>query len=213
MVVVFGRPGAGKTTISTRALEKMQNNDKGDRGCLLLDLDVCVPTWMRENFAKGIYPTIDQRKEFAASSCDYVDDEIKKFCNNYDDKNKIPIIISFSFVNIDLRDHFISRFPHAKWALVDVPDSVAQNRINSREGHFYKGAPSTSSSEKNAVGEKLNKDSKLDETSPSVDEKSEKTSDNSEWNFAPVNFDHVLLNGLDSVQKNADIVIEMLNSS
>ena len=50
MVVIFGRPGAGKSTVAHAALELAQQ-----RGiqCLGLDLDSCVPQWMRDNFANG----------------------------------------------------------------------------------------------------------------------------------------------------------------
>lgn len=217
MVVVFGRPGAGKTTISNKALEKIQHknhdflpqnkttymiDDKPQ--CLVLDLDVCVPLWMRQNFAKGIYPTLAQRNEFAVSACDYVENEIKNFSLNnsngdtFDGTKITSVIISFSFVNNDLREYFISRFPHAQWALVDVTDPVAQDRINSREGHFYKGAPpSSSATDDEAMKEK----SKIND---------EDSSDNDEWNFAPVNYDHVILDGLDAVEKNAEIVLGLL---
>ena len=224
MVVVFGRPGAGKTTVSNKAYEKIQNekdtiietNDHHPRKCLLLDLDVCVPTWMRDNFAKGIYPTLEQRREFATSACDYIDKEMDTFISSAagttttTTSNDILAIISFSFVNTDLREYFISRFPQARWALVDVNDSVAQDRINQREGHFYKGAPQSAPQSNNND----DNDAPMKGSKKISDEKFEKnSSDNSEWDFAPVDFDHVILNGLDPVEKNAGIVINMLVSS
>ena len=63
--VLFGRPGAGKSTLASAATKNANN-------CLLLDLDVCVSNAMRENFSKGIYPTSRQRVEFMNSACDYV---------------------------------------------------------------------------------------------------------------------------------------------
>lgn len=149
---------------------------------------------MRDNFAKGIYPTLEQRNEFAVSACDYIDEEINRLWESDNGDNALKcFIISFSFVNTDLRDIFRLRFPGAKWALVDVDDSTAQERIDQREGHFYKGAPS-------AGTEQIK-----DEAKPDVQEK-----DNSEWKFAPVDFDHVILNGFASIESNADDVIKML---
>ena len=201
MVVVFGRPGAGKTTISNAAFEKIQNNKTKSNPCILLDLDVCVPSWMKDNFAKGIYPTLEQRKEFALSACDYVDEEINKMRLKCNDGSEMLILVSFSFVNTDLRDHFRSRFPHAKWALVDVNDFIAQERIDSREGHFYKGDPSAKKKE-------IKQDSlKTEGKEPT------KTSDNSEWNFAPVDFNHTTLDGLASIEENSDHVMKILLKS
>lgn len=194
VVVVFGRPGAGKTTICSAALTKLQELKNE---CLVLDLDACIPNWMRENFAKGIYPTLDQRNKFAVSACDYVDKEINNLGGKYikDDNEKQPlIIISFSFVNTDLRDVFRSRFPNAKWALVDIDDVTAQDRIEKREGHFYKGAPTSKEA-----------DSKKSDASEEID--------NSEWKFAPVDFEHVILNGLVSVAENVNIVIALLTET
>mmetsp|Transcript_29866 Transcript_29866/g.55092 ORF Transcript_29866/g.55092 Transcript_29866/m.55092 type:complete len:104 (-) Transcript_29866:76-387(-) len=82
MVVIFGRPGSGKTTISEAAAVRLLNTD-GDHGTsskqyqyLFLDLDVCVPQWMKENFSKGIYPTLKQRADFISNACDHVKGEI-----------------------------------------------------------------------------------------------------------------------------------------
>lgn len=62
MVVVFGRPGAGKTAVADRAVELLllhpQQQSLRSSSILRpigLDLDVCVPQWMRDNFAKGFY--------------------------------------------------------------------------------------------------------------------------------------------------------------
>ncbi len=194
VVIVFGRPGAGKTTICTTAFTKLQELKNV---CLVIDLDVCIPNWMRENFAKGIYPTLNQRNEFALSACDYVDKEINKLgekCIKDDNEKQPLILISFSFVNTDLRVVFRSRFPSAKWALVDVDDVTAQDRIEKREGHFYKGAPRT----KEVVSKKSDASEEIDK---------------SEWNFAPVDFEHVILDGLVSIDENVNIVIALLTET
>lgn len=130
MVVVFGRPGAGKTTIADGMITL-------ERGRLLgLDLDACVPQWMRDNFAKGVYPTLEQRAGFAAAACDYVDQQVNTFLAA--EGGEGGVIVSFSFVNDDLRDAFRARFPQAVWCLVDTAPATASERVARREGHFYK---------------------------------------------------------------------------
>lgn len=198
MVVVFGRPGAGKTTISNIAYEKIQQDEKKSSQCILLDLDVCVPSWMKDNFAKGMYPTLEQRYEFATTACNYVDEEINEMRKKCDDDTEMLILVSFSFVNTDLRDHFRSRFPHSKWALVDVNDLIAQERIDSREGHFYKG--DTSGKKKESKQDPLKTEGKG----------GTQNRDNSEWDFAPVNFEHTILNGLVSIEENSEEILKML---
>jgi energy-coupling factor transporter ATP-binding protein EcfA2 len=51
--VVFGRPGSGKSTIADAAAELLKEEG---RSILRVDLDECVPQWMRDNFSHGIYP-------------------------------------------------------------------------------------------------------------------------------------------------------------
>ena len=88
---------------------------------------------MRDNFAKGVYPTLDERNAFAETAADHVEACV---ADQGDDK---PCVISFSFVNEDLRCSFRNRFPLARWVLVDTSEDDAAERIARREGHFYKG--------------------------------------------------------------------------
>jgi gluconate kinase len=192
-VVVFGRPGAGKTTVANVAVEKFKEDNAI---CIGLDLDVCVPQWMRDSFAKGIYPTLQQRQEFAQGCCDYVENELEEKWQN--GSVNLATIVSFSFVNTDLRDVFRGRFPDSDWVLIDTKEEEATRRINRREDHFYKGDTS--------ADETTDPDSEGDVE----DEGTEKDVDNSEWNFAPVTFPHVALDGSDSVDVNAEKVLEFL---
>ena len=222
IIVIFGRPGAGKSTVANAAIAQAKASGIGNT--LALDLDVCVPQWMRDNFAKGIYPTLQQRKEFALSACDYVDSKLSSDATsaaddvkNHDIERSADVsaaIISFSFVNTDLRDVFRERFPDARWALMDVTDEVAKERIDAREDHFYKGAPPAG--EKTGVLEE-----KSDEVADvgvvadnsSNDKHDEEDVDNSEWNFAPVTFSHTILNGNEDVEVNAKKVVGLMNSA
>mmetsp|Transcript_11652 Transcript_11652/g.24576 ORF Transcript_11652/g.24576 Transcript_11652/m.24576 type:complete len:209 (-) Transcript_11652:72-698(-) len=195
IVVIFGRPGSGKSTVAEAAMKLMAASScNSGLDTTALDLDVCVPQWMKDNFAKGIYPTLQQRKEFASTACDYVDCELAKATR------PTAAIVSFSFVNIDLRDTFRQRFPAAKWVLIDVTDQIANERLEAREGHFYKGAPTRKSKEdtkerNRAAAEKHNGE------------------DNSEWEFAAVTYPHVVLDGRMDVDINAQRVVETLNST
>ncbi len=75
MVVIFGRAGAGKSTVANAAIDLLQNESLY---CLGLDLDDCVPQWMRDNFGKGIYPTLKERQDFATSACDHVHTKLQE---------------------------------------------------------------------------------------------------------------------------------------
>ena len=145
---------------------------------------------MRDNFAKGQYPTLEERIDFAMSACNYV--ETSLIAASVD-----GAVVSFSFVNTDLRDIFRERFPAAHWYLMDTSEQDAADRILQREGHFYKGKQVVDVDEK----QPSEKQNSQEESAPKRPQ-----SDNTDWDFAPVTFDHVVLDGTQSVSKNADLV-------
>eukprot|EP00808_Paulinella_micropora_P021844 g10544.t1 len=179
LIVIFGRPGAGKTTVANAVLDTTKQVNIPCQG---LDLDVCVPQWMRDNFAKGIYPTLAQRQAFAHSACEYVDDNLTA-------NPHAACLVSFSFVNKDLRDIFRSRFPSAQWFLLDTSFELAEQRIAAREGHFYKNVLKTD------TGEKISRKK------------------GSEWSFAPVDYPHTVLDGAASVSLNAQTIFNALKKN
>ena len=154
-----------------------------------LDLDVCVPQWMRDNFAKGLYPTLEERIAFTESACDYVEESLEQETAILPEGHRLGAIVSFSFVNTDIRDTFRKRFPRAGWFLVDTSEDEAAERIRRREGHFYKGKVES------AAEEEL---------------ESRPKSDNDEWNFAPVTFPHTALDGTKPIEHNAERVADGL---
>ena len=161
-LIIFGRPGAGKSTIAEQLIAHP------DANAYNVDLDVCVPRWMRDNFAKGVYPTLVERQAFASDAADYV-------VTASAGKDAV-CVVSFSFVNTDLRDSFRARFPEATWALVDASDALAGERIASRDGHFYNPPP--------AKGD--------------------------EWLFAPVAFDHLVLDATSPVEENVSKLLPLV---
>jgi energy-coupling factor transporter ATP-binding protein EcfA2 len=190
LVVVFGRPGSGKSTIAEASLKLLRKDEQSFR-CLGLDLDVAIPQWMKDNFSKGLYPTLQQRKEVALTFCDYVDNQcLEAQQQSLSGNQQMGALVSFSFVNTDLRDIFRSRFPSAVWVLVDTSEATAAARMRERAGHFYSGKPAELE----------------DENSQASARNLQSEADNSDWNFAPVAFDHTILDGNDSVEINAERV-------
>ena len=225
IVVVFGRAGAGKSTVSDAAVKVIQGRSSlhetapslATGGKLLvrilaLDLDVCVPQWMRDNFAKGIYPTLKQREDFAEGACNFVDAQLFNFLSDKSAGEALrpACIISFSFVNVDLREVFRVRFPQAIWMLMDVNDSTAKIRIDQREGHFYKGAPAGEGSS-SATGSS-NSSLKEGTQEKRVGQSSQNNGDGSEWDFAPVTYPHIILDGVVDISTNAKIIVDEIES-
>ena len=157
-------------------------------------------TYLQDNFAKGMYPTLAERSSFISNACDYVSEKINSAQNeNQPHKKALVPIISFSFVNTDLRIEFRKRFPDSVWILVDTSKELAEERILSREDHFYKG----SGGSKHEEGEHATKAVESSDT----DDK-----DNSEWEFKPVDFPHVILDGNDEVASNAKKIVDVIQN-
>lgn len=122
--------------------------------------------------ARGVYPTLEERAQFASVACDYLDKELNRALISTS-----CCIVSFSFVNTDLRDAFRRRFPHAQWWLYDTPESLAAERIKQRRGHFYTLAEGNEEAAASAAR-------------------------GSEWAFAPVDFAHEVIDGTADLQQN-----------
>ena len=206
LLLNYHSPGAGKTTCANAAVNLIRTGvgcdfDPRKYQCLPLDLDVCVPQWMRDNFSQGIYPTLEQRGTFMLDACEYINGEINDALKNVADQTELITIISFSFVNTDLRAAFRDVFPGAQWILVDTQKQLSEERIQAREGHFYKNA-STSDENNNDN----NNEAKEALSNNTVD-------DNSEWEFRPVDFPHTVLDGRDTVEDNAKRIVECIVQS
>ena len=199
--ILFGRPGAGKSTIANQVLQRV-TSDKGFDGIAVkvLDLDICIPEWMKLNFQQGIYPTLEERRAFALDACQYVEKSFSSPENLSDQSDSDAIVISFSFVNNDLRDIFRERFSNAVWMLVDTNPVVAEYRIANRDpDHFYKGNPKADKNETTQMDQGPN------------ERGSEK--DKSEWIFDDVNFVHISLNGEENVESNVEKVLYQIKKN
>lgn len=219
LFVVFGIPGAGKTTIAKHVVQTLltsttlvdvegtaTTSQRHEQSVLDLDLDDCVPEWMRLNFDKGIYPTLQQRNQFAISCCDYVNESIQKFIQSKTCTfnitppsvgQQILVIVSFSFVNDDLRINFRQQFPNSYWILIHTSEVEAQRRIQQRSNHFYKGKPLHTESE-SSIG------------SPHHHQIS---NDNNEWNFAPVTFPHTIVNGHNPIEQTSSEIVALIKTT
>jgi gluconate kinase len=188
VLVIFGIPGAGKTTISRVVVQRLLTSDTERRPSIIyVDLDDCVPEWMRDNFSKGLYPTVEQRHEFSISCCNYVDESI---CKATVTSGRLGIIISFSFVNEDMREHFRLHYPNSYWVLIHTTEEEAQRRIEQRLGHFYKGKVTSIHHPRDASRH-----------------------DNNEWNFAPVTFPHTIVNGCNPIEENAYEIAKLVHDA
>ncbi len=100
-----------------------------------------------------------------------------------------------------MRIEFRKRFPDSEWILVDTSKALAEERILSREDHFYKGSGGVQN-------EKEGDDfiTKAAESSDTADE------DNSEWEFQPVDYSHVVLDGNDEVAANAKKIVDVIQN-
>ena len=115
--------------------------------------------------------------------------------------------MSFSFVNEDLRNFFRVRFPSARWFLVDTDVETAGRRIRARSGHFYKivdgvscgGDGNRGDGKKTKGGDKNAESLSGSDHLPS-----------SEWNFAPVKFPHVRLDGMAPIVEHVTKIIECI---
>ena len=91
--------------------------------------------------------------------------------------------------------------------LVDTNEGLAEERILSREGHFYKGSGGSSSADDVVTKEDD------DSTAAKAKEKGGGDDcDNSEWDFQPVNFPHLLLDGRDDIDTNAKKIVVGIQS-
>jgi gluconate kinase len=112
----------------------------------------------------------------------------------------IVTIVSFSFVNTDLRTVFRQRFPHANWVLINTTETEAQRRIEQRQGHFYKGKQQqhVQVEPNDPIQYETTKTTMKDMTTGTKQQNDDHDNNNSDWEFAPVTFDHVVLPGTDS---------------
>ena len=84
---------------------------------------------------------------------------------------------------------------------------IAEERITRREGHFYKGT-------NNACTNDTGKDSDLSHNKSENKRNSDvvENSDNNEWEFQPVDFNHIVLDGCDTISNNARRIVELIQS-
>ena len=111
-----------------------------------------------------------------------------------------------------MRVVFRQQFPHSKWILVDTKEDVAQERILTRQGHFYKVAGDSIKSETSCA--KRNGDRPSDTCNNDADSGEKNCAngdkDNSEWEFQPVTFPHTILDGNASIDENANRIVDII---
>ncbi len=75
---------------------------------------------------------------------------------------------------------------------MDTTRDLAEERILAREGHFYKVANNTTRHAAKCSNQSTN------------------DSDNSEWEFQPVDFSHIVLDGRNSISENANRIVDIV---
>lgn len=162
---------------------------------------------MQDNFSKGLYPTLAERAEFMKEGSTYVNNKIKTAQQQKISTKELIVIISFSFVNTDLRVAFRDKFPTAQWILVDTNKQLAEERILTRKGHFYKSVETSTKEEKDTISSNEKED---DTKGNDINDDDDDDKTNSEWEFQPVDFPHVILDGGDAVEENAKLIVKCI---
>lgn len=102
-----------------------------------------------------------------------------------------------------MRIIFREQYRQSQWVLVHTKPDVAEERILARQGHFYKGANAE------AAGASTGDDCANGNDPKDGSNKSD-SRDNSEWEFQPVEFPHVVLDGCDSITENAKHIVKVI---
>jgi len=100
-----------------------------------------------------------------------------------------------------MRIEFKKRFPDSEWILIDTSKNLAEERILLREDHFYKGS-----------GGIQNEEGDDSTTTKAVESSDANDEDNSQWNFQPVDYPHVILDGNDEVATNAKKIVDVIQN-
>lgn len=122
--IIFGRPGAGKDAVGEQVRNRLADLEQ-------IDLDVLRSDKMKLDLNAGIWPTHEERLEFAHRAAAHVKYETES-------KQLRRALITFSFVNTDMREIFRETFGvQLQWFLLNTDDETARQRIKERKGHFY----------------------------------------------------------------------------
>lgn len=122
--IIFGRPGAGKDAVGEQVLKRLKD-------LVQLDLDNLRSEKMKADLNEGIWPSSEERTEFALRAVEFVKNETES-------RLLRRALITFSFVNTDMREIFRETFgDQLQWFLLNTDEEIARQRIKERTGHFY----------------------------------------------------------------------------
>jgi gluconate kinase len=113
---------------------------------------------------------------------------------------EILVVVSFSFVNDDLRINFRNQFPNSHWILINTTEVEAQRRIQQRSNHFYMGKPHAQLGNEIPESKQRTSQNVTAVTDP----------DNNDWVFAPVTFSHTIVNGQNPIEVTSSEIIESI---
>lgn len=123
LIVVFGKPGAGKSYVAQILTDSL--------GYVSHDGDTDLPKNMKEALFRKETITDEMRKEFTANMIGSVKLLISKHKK---------LVINQTFLKEYMRKQFLSAFPHAKFLLIESGDAIRENRYMKRK-YFNLGLP------------------------------------------------------------------------
>lgn len=115
ILVVFGKPGAGKSYVAHIFSETF--------GYYCHDGDSDLPQHMRDALFRKEQITDGMRKEFTASMIA----SMQKLSKKYE-----KLVVHQTFLKEYMRTQFQHAFPHAKFLLVETPDAIREKRYMNR---------------------------------------------------------------------------------
>jgi len=121
LIILFGLPGCGKTTIGKLLSEEI---DSG-----FYDMDDTLPANLREKMKNNELISEEERREYIES----VISDLKELTKEN------SAVASCVLVKEDVQEMMSEAFPDAEFISMECSDEVLRSRVGGRGEHFFKG--------------------------------------------------------------------------